>query len=198
MALRERVNDAAQKIAGEASDSAKVRAAIPFALLLIAGELAKSFGIIPTWATLRESVIWAWDRFQQSSDSIALDPEAQAISNLRRWILERWDVLLKPTTAAGGINNRETLAWHDETAIYIPKDRIREATGNVLKESQIGAMLNRLGLLAQRGEPDRYTVRWVPRLGKLICYALRRSEFGPSNSAVDPEAFTVHQGGVNA
>jgi hypothetical protein len=28
-------------------------------------------------------------------------------------------VSLKPTTAAGGINNRETIACYDETAIYI-------------------------------------------------------------------------------
>lgn len=198
VALRKRITDAAQMIAGEGADSAKGRAAIPFALLLIAGELAKGFGIIPGRAPVKEAVIWAWERFQQSSDSLALDPEVQFIANLRRWIAERWDVLIKSTKATGGINNRETIAWYDETAVYIPKDTIREAAGNVLKESHIGAMLDKRGFLAQRTETDRFCVRWVPQVGKVTSYALRRSEFGRTDTVVDPEAFTVHQGGVDA
>jgi putative DNA primase/helicase len=120
------------------------------------------------------------------------------VANLRRWIAERWDVTLKSTKAPGGVNNRETIAWYDETSIYIPKERIREATGNVLKESHIGAMLDRRSLLAQRAEADRFCVRWVPQVGKVTCYALRRSELGRSDSVFDPEAFTVHQGGADA
>jgi hypothetical protein len=41
----------------ESADSAKVRAAIPFALLLIAGELAKGFGIIPAQASVKEAAL---------------------------------------------------------------------------------------------------------------------------------------------
>jgi len=196
--LRSRILVAANEIAGDGADSVKRRAAIPFALLLIAGELAKGFGIIPEKAPVQEAVVWAWGRFQQSSDSLALDPEAQVVANLRRWIAERWDVTLKSTKAPGGVNNRETIAWYDETSIYIPKERIREATGNVLKESHIGAMLDRRSLLAQRAEADRFCVRWVPQVGKVTCYALRRSELGRSDSVFDPEAFTVHQGGADA
>jgi hypothetical protein len=62
------------------------------------------------------------------------DPRAP-IRRARRWIAERWDVLIKSTKATSGVNNRETIAWYDETAIYIPKERIREAAGNVLKVS---------------------------------------------------------------
>jgi hypothetical protein len=198
VALRKRVSDAALEIAGESADSTEVRAATPFALLLVAGKLATGFEIIPEEATVEDAVVWAWERFQQSSDSRALDPEAQVIANLRRWILERWDVLLKSTTANDGVNNRETIAWYDETAIFIPKERIREATGNIVKESHIGAMLDRRGLLAQRTEADRFCVRWVPQVGKVTCYALRRLAFGRSDMVVDPEALTVHQGGVSA
>lgn len=199
VALRKRVSDAAQEIAGDGADSARLRAAIPFALLLIAGELAKGFGILPEEASVNEAVVWAWGRFLQSSDSLALDPEAQAIANLRRWIAERWDVTLKSTSAAGGVNNRETLAWYDETSIYIPKERIREATDNVLNGSHIGSTLNQRGLLARCTEADRFCIRWVPGVGKVTCYALRRSEFGRSSMEVDPEeAFTVHQGAVDA
>jgi hypothetical protein len=198
-ALRKRVDAGAQEIAGADADGAKLRAAIPFALLLIAGEMAKAFGIIPNCsATVRDAVMWAWGRFQQSSDGLALEPEAQVVVNLRRWTAERWNVTIKSVEEKGGVNNRETIAWYDEIAIYVPKDRIREAAGNVLKESHIGAMLDRRGLLAQRTESDRFCVRWVPKVGKVTCYALRRSEFGRSDAVVDPEeTLTVRRGGVD-
>ena len=197
-ALRSRVLDESREIAGAQADSAVARAAIPFALLLIAGELAKAFDILPRQAAVNDAVNWAWRRFLQSSDSRALDPEAQAISNLRRYIAERWDVTIKKVE--GGINatNREPVGWYHGHTIYIPKDRMREATGGVLKKSHIGAMLHRRGLLAQRSETDRFTVRWVPIIGKLLCYALRRSEFGPSNSVNDPDSnFTVYEGAAD-
>jgi hypothetical protein len=197
-ALRSRVLDESGEIAGAEADSAVARAAIPFALLLIAGELAKAFDILPKPAAVSDAVNWAWRRFLQSSDSRALDPEAQAISNLRRYIAERWDVTIKKVEGVINATNREPVGWYHGDNIYIPKDRMREATGGVLKESHIGAMLHRRGLLAQRSETDRFTVRWVPIIGKLLCYALRRSEFGPSDSVNDPDSnFTVYEGAAD-
>ena len=190
--LRSRVLDASREIAGAGADSGVARAAIPFALLLIAGELAKVFDILPQGAGTREAVLWAWERFQCSSDSRALDPESQALANLRRYIAERWEVTIKTVNPTNGI--KEAIGWYDDTAVYIPKERMREATAGVLKESQIGAMLNRRGLLAKRSEPDRFTVSWVPKVGSVTSYALRRSEFGRSDAVEDPKSrFTVHQ-----
>jgi hypothetical protein len=99
-------------------------------------------------------------------------------------------VTIKSVDAESGLNNRETVAWFDDRAIYIPKTRIREAAGHILKVSEIGRILSELDLLAEKPKPDRFCVRWIPRIGRVTAYALRRDEFGRSKSA-----FTVHQGG---
>ncbi len=193
--LRDRVLKAARILAGgDQTDSATVRAAIPLALLMTAGELAKNFGLIPPVTAIQEAVKWGWDRFRQSSDATALDPETQAIGSIRGWIAERWGVTIKDIHVLGGVNNRETVAWYDESIVYLPKNRLREAAGNSLRESQIGAILERRGLLAKRPEADRLYVRFIPKIGRVVSYALRRSEFGRSDLASDPEAYTVHEG----
>jgi putative DNA primase/helicase len=59
--LRDRVQSAAISLAGGvAADAATTRAATPFALLLIPGEMAKGFGLIPAEAAVEEAVQWAW------------------------------------------------------------------------------------------------------------------------------------------
>ena len=59
-ALRERVNRAAGQLAGKGADSARIRAALPFGLLLVAGELAKTFAILPETTAVSTAVQWAW------------------------------------------------------------------------------------------------------------------------------------------
>ncbi len=93
--LRKRIGDLAIKIAasnGEknGADAALRRAAYPFAVLMTAGQLAKDFGLIPEDTNVTAIVAWAWGRFKKSSDAVALDPEAQVVANLQRWIAERW------------------------------------------------------------------------------------------------------------
>jgi hypothetical protein len=189
-ALRDRVNVAAGRLAGDDADSAKLRAAIPFALLWVAGELAKAFSLIPGPAAVSDAVRWAWERFQKSSDALALDPEKQALANLRRFIAERWEVSIKSVDAVGP-NSRELVGWYDKNTIYIPKERIFEATGQVLKASNVGEMLHRRGLLTHRPEPDRYYARSVPKIGKVASYPLRREEFRWSERLTEPEADIV-------
>jgi hypothetical protein len=195
-ALRDRILKAARVLAGEDKDSAIVRAAVPLALLMIAGELAKNFGLIPSTTAVKEAVQWAWNRFRQSSDAAALDPETQTIAQLRAWIAERWGVTIKDVNAQSDINNRETVAWFDERAVYMPKDRLREAAGSSLRESEVASILDRRGMLAKKTEGDRLYVRFVPRVGRVTAYALCRSEFGRTEDAVEPGAdLTVHLGG---
>jgi hypothetical protein len=205
LALRQRVLKAATAIAGNymtdsaategsTPDSAMIRAAMPLAILMIAGELAKNFGLIRSEIDIQGAVKWAWGRFAASSDAVALDPEVQVIDSIRRWTAERWDVTIK-LVDGGNNNNRETVAWYDETIVYIPKERICEAAGNNLKEAEIGAILARRELLAKQTEPDRYTVRWVPKVGRIPAYALSRSQFGRSTDTVEPDALKVYQGG---
>jgi hypothetical protein len=190
--LRDQVLKAAKILAGgEASDAAAARAARPFALLLIAGKIAISLGILPANTPISDAAQWGWEQFQHSSDAAVLDPETQMISHLSQWIFERWDVTIKRVNVDHGINNREALAWYDDEAVYIPKRRIREATGNLLKENEIGAALHRASLLARRTETDRYYVRWVPKLGKVDAYALSRQQFGRSAQTRSPEHVAV-------
>jgi hypothetical protein len=98
------------------------------------------------------------------------------------------------------VNNRETIGWFDDTAVYIPKGTLREAAGNSLRESEVASNLARRGLIAKRTESDRFYVRFVPKVGRVEAYALSRSQFGRCSDATDPDtAFNVvhQQGGRN-
>ena len=199
--LREAVSLSAREIAGQGSDSARIRAAQPFALLLVAGELAKSFELIPAATDIRSMVTWAWQRFETSSDAAALNPEEQAINNIRTYIAERWDVTVKSieTTAetqdgARRINNRESAGWYDTSTIYLPTGRIREAAGNVLKERQIVRVLDERGYLARRQDERRAAVRWIPNIGAMNAYALTRQAFGRSTRLSEPDLAPIPGG----
>lgn len=140
-----------------------------------------------------------WRRFGASSDALALDPPAQVVANLRNWIAERWGVTVKPNDANidcfghARFNNREAVGWYDDDAVYLPTRRIREAAGSTLKEQEIARILDERALLATH-ERGRLTVRYVPKVGHVQCYALRRAAFGKSDHEEGPE-FTVYQGG---
>lgn len=136
------------------------------------------------------AIRWAWERFCSSSDALALDPDRQAVVNIRQHIAERWDVTIKDVKSETGINNREAVGWYDHDTVYLPTNRASKAAGGVLKEQRIAAVLDQGGHLSRRGGPTRIAIRWVPRIGHVDCYALRRSEFGRSNKEIDPEPVT--------
>ncbi|MBF0561008.1 MAG: hypothetical protein HQL37_03110 [Alphaproteobacteria bacterium] len=199
--LREAVLLAARQIAGQGSDSARVRAAQPFALLLVAGELAKSFAVIPAIADIKAMVTWAWQRFESSSDAAVLNPEDQPINNIRSYVAERWDVTVRSTEATTDsfegsrkTNNREAVGWYDASAVYLPTYRIREAAGNVMKERQIIRALDDRGYLARRQDERRAAVRWVPNVGPVSAYALSRQAFGRSTRCIDPDLSIIPGG----
>jgi phage/plasmid primase-like uncharacterized protein len=194
-ALRDRIFKAAEVIAAS-TDGATVRAAIPFALLLVAGEMAVKFELLPAGTPVKEAVQWAWERFKRSSDAAALDPEAQTIANIQRWIAERWDVTVRRVEAGYAVNNRDAVGWYDETAVYIPIGRIREAAGNALKQSQIGSLLHKRGLLAKK-EPDRFYIKYMPLVGRVAAYALSRREFGRTEQFTEP-SFSIYEGRQHA
>jgi hypothetical protein len=196
IALRAEILAKAQRLAGDGADSARIRAATPFALLQMAGDLAAEFNLIPETTDIDGAVAWGWQRFCQSSDAIALEPEAQAIANIRAWIAERWNVTIKPLDFDGGINNRETLAWYDDTTIYLPRARLREAAASVLKESAVAQALDRQGMLEGKEDQYRRYRRYVPKMGKVEAYALKRSEFGRTNQLKDKPDLRVYDGGL--
>jgi hypothetical protein len=198
--LRRQVNRAAGLIAQETVGT-RIRAATPFALLLVAGELAKALDIIPATADVGKAVLWAWERYLGSSEAVALDPAEQVLSHLRTWIAERWDVTVKSVDAAWDdpdgrrVNNRETVAWYDADAVYIPTTRLREAAGNVLTEREIAQALDKRSLLARRNDSRRIALRRVPNVGRVDAYALRRDQFGRAAVGYRPD-LEVHQGGL--
>jgi hypothetical protein len=181
--LRERVLLQARRLGGDRADAARLRAATCLALPLVAGQLAQEFDLLPWSADLEWPVRWAWERFQKSSDAEALTPDEQAIASLRAWIAERWDVTIKSVDTGAEsydrkLNNREAVAWYDDAAIYLPAQRLREASGETLKAQQIVKALIDRDLLARRQDARRAAIRWIPKIGRVDAYALKRSAFG--------------------
>jgi hypothetical protein len=195
--LRREVNRAAQLLA-KGDIGTRIRAATPFACLLVAGELAKALDVIPRSADVRAAVLWAWNRFLESSEAVALDPAEQVVSNLRTWIAAGWDVTVKSVDTGWEDgrppNNRETHAWYDPDTVYVPTSRLREAAGSVLTEREIAQALDSRGLLARRQDARRIAIRRIPRVGRIDAYALRRDEFGHIAAGAEPE-LKVHEGG---
>ena len=198
--LRQTILSAARRIAGKDADSMRTRAATVFALLLVAGGLAKEFGLLPATTDVEGAVKWGWQQFDQSSDALALKPEQQVIVNLTTWIAQRWDVTIKPIEPGmdayghARTNNRDALGWYDEESVYLPTNLIREASGGALKETQIARILDEKGYLAKRESAKRLAVRYVPRIGKSQCYALSKERFGWGADVEEPD-LTVVQGG---
>ena len=193
--IRKGINLAADRLAGPGADSALRRAALPFAILATAGRLARKFGVLPDVVDVENAVRWAWAKFNTSTDAAALDPETQAVANLRAWVAERWNTEVQPTEPEDGVRtaNRNALGWYDDDAVYIPAHRIVEAAGGTLKEVEIGRALDAQGLIAKRKAADCYFLAYVPKIGKLKAYALHRSEFRSTTREEPP--FAVHEGG---
>jgi hypothetical protein len=165
---------------------------MPLAVLFVAGSLAKRFGILDESVPIAKAVSWAWNQFAQSSVAQALSPRDQALANLRQWIAERWDTTIKQISQAADrgsrtlpMNNRETLGWYDDDTIYLPVRRAREAAGSSITERDLAAYLASQKLLSRRQDNRRIAIRYIPHIGKIDAYALKRTEFGPTRNAVD-------------
>jgi hypothetical protein len=124
---------------------------------------------------------------------MALNPELQAVTNLRTWIAERWGVSIRATDIDGA--HRDALGWYDEDAVYLPTARLREAAGGTLKESEIAKALDEQGLLAKRKDIQHRFVGYIPRVGRVRAYALSRAEFGRTAWDQEPNSFRIYPGG---
>ena len=193
--LRARIDKTARLISGPGGDGKHDRAAIPFAVMATAGALAQQFGILPASVDIGRAIRWAWERFAGSTDAVALDPETQAITNLRAWIAERWGSSIHATVPDdnGRLPMRDALGWHDEDAVYIPTQRLVEAAGGALKEVEIARALSAQGFIAKKHAADCLFVSYVPKIGRVKAYALARSAFGRSSQA--ETQFGIYQGG---
>ena len=174
--LRQRILNAATEIAGEDADAARIRAATPLAVVAVAGKLAQAFKILPDEADIAGAVKWAWASFGGSAEARSLDPETQMMGNLQRAVAERWEVSIRAVSNTH-LSSRDAIAWYDDEAVYVPTSRICELAGGILKEQAIARLLNKGGHLARK-DHNRLVVRYVPKVGYVTCYALKRSVFG--------------------
>jgi putative DNA primase/helicase len=174
--LRHQIHEAANDLAGLNSDGSLLRAAMPFAVIQKAGQLAQSFGVLPNY-DLVSAIQWAWNGYLTSSDAASLDPDQNCVDSLQNWIARNWDVSLKHFFGPHP-NFREADGWYDDECIYILADRIVDAAGIGLKKAEIARILDRNGLL-KRKDPDRKTFRRVPGMAHVTVYALDRSKMGP-------------------
>jgi hypothetical protein len=174
--LRQLIDQEVETLAGAGADSARLRAARPLAVIAVAGATAGAFGILPKDIDIRGAVDWAWTQFAGSREAEALDSEQRALDNTRLWIAERWDTSIKKIESHTRLNGRDAAAWYDLNAIYIPTARIAEAAGNTLNAQAIGTLLDKKNLVLRRDE-RRIAVQWVPGVGAVRAYALKRSEF---------------------
>jgi len=174
--LRSRILAAADKLAGEAADGARRRAALPFALIGVAGELAQKFCFLPKSAKIDKAVNWGWGRYTTSLEARALNPAGQALANLRRWIAERWDVAIKKVDEPYR-TTRDAVGWYDDEAIYIPVTRISEAIESVLSVPAFARLLDKHEMLWARTDDQRAAIRRVPSVGKVDVYALKKGMF---------------------
>jgi hypothetical protein len=189
-ALRDRIIRTAVELTRDAVRGSQTRSAEPFALIWVAGELAKELEILPPSLDIVAVVKWAWGEYAQSAGAEALKPEDKAEANLRRWVAERVAVTIKDVShsAPEWRNNREPVGWYDNGAVYISAAYLVEAAGGVLSEPAIARMLRDRDLLAWPRK-GRLHVRYVPKIGYLKAYALRFDQFAqaPDESADDEE-----------
>lgn len=184
-ALRYGINQVAAQIAGQTADSAKIRSALPFAILMTAGRLAFEYGLISVNATA--AVMWAWDKFMGSSDAAALAPADKAVELLREWIAEKWDSSIL-NVLPGVAAVRDAKGWYDDHTVYLTPVRLMEATGNVLKEIEVAKILDSKGYLTKKKDSSRRTHSYVPHIGTMKVYALSRKALGRNSGQISLQA----------
>jgi len=181
--LRAGIMEIASAIAGPDADSSLRRAAVPFAILQMAGEIAQACELIPGSMSVANVIAWGLERFKSSQERATLDPATFAIDQLRTWVAERWDTSIRATNCE--LNHRDSVGWYDKDAVYITKSRLSEAAGGGLKEIEVARHLDNLGFIAKRKDSDHRFVAYVPSVGKVPAYALRRGEFGRERSGTN-------------
>lgn len=144
--LRDAVEAAARRIAGEGADGMRTRVARVFALVEVAGTLALRFGVLPTECDVTGAVAWAWESYVTSADAATLDPEEEALKRLPQWIAQRWDRTIRKIGNGPAIGPVAE-GWYDDTLVYLPDYKAMAAIDNMLTEGQFSRALARHGLI---------------------------------------------------
>lgn len=183
--LNQAIRAAARRLA-KSEESQLIRAAVSFALIQIAGDLAKEFDILPKEIDPLKTVAWAYKNYLKSSDSSILHPRIQIIENIQSWIATRWDVTIKTLGTLQYDNNREAVGWYDNNTVYIPSSTIVEAAGSIAKKEFISKVFIEKGLLFERANSKQATINYVRGVGGGKFYALDRHKLQLRTTEQDP------------
>jgi hypothetical protein len=116
---------------------------------------------------------WCGD-YRKPSQTFSGSAQAREIAaTLRTWILDRWGRTILP--AAPGEITDGTDGWFDEHVVYLRRDRLCDALGGRMIEREGGLLLARGRFLGKAEADGRNYVRYVPDVGRISAYALRRS-----------------------
>ena len=179
--LRGSIDALAGEIAGEGAAAPTRRAAVPFAIMRRAGEVAIEAGLLPPDADVAGTVGRAWSAYLGGSEAEMLDGGAVAIDRLRTALHTGWDTTVLDTAAGANYGSyRGPRAWYNEAlgSVYIPVDNLREFTGQGFKAAAVLKDLAAEGWLQKQGPSRSWTV--IPKMGKVRHYRLSYGEFAPN------------------
>jgi hypothetical protein len=175
-ALRRRILEISNVMAGDQADSSLRRAATPFAILFATGELMKAFDILPKTTDVNKAVLWAWKNFRSSRECETLDTDTDVISSVQDWVIRHWGSSIHD--AKDSKNSKESMAWFDADNVYIPRHNLAAAAGGIMKEKEVASVLVRAGAITKTKASDCRFVSYVPGIGATKAYALARKIFG--------------------
>ena len=181
--LRGSIDALAGEIAGEGAAAPTRRAAVPFAIMRRAGEVAIDAGLLPPDADVAGAVGRAWSAYLGGSEAEMLDGGAVAIDRLRTALHTGWDTTVFDTAAVGNYGSyRGPRAWYNEDleSIYIPVDNLREFIGQGFKAAAVLKDLAAAGWLQKQGANSVWAV--IPKMGKVRHYRLNYGEFAPDKA----------------
>ena len=182
--LHREITNAANAIAGVDAPAPRRRAALPFAVLSRAGELAIDAGLLPRDADVAGAVQKAWEAYVGGAEAEMLDGTAVAIERLRAALATGWNTSVIALKAVGSGYHGWT-ACYDGSSIYVPVGKLMELIGTGVKVQAVVKELVRLGLLNPQGA--HMTWEKIPGGSRVRHYRLVRDAFAPSEDGDNGE-----------
>jgi hypothetical protein len=109
--LRQKIYEVARTLVGGQSDSSVERAALPLAVLRVAGHLAREFSLLPPETNIDGAIEWAWKNFRGSAECQSLDTDSMVVQNIQSWLLKHWGSSIHNIYDDSSV--REILGWFD-------------------------------------------------------------------------------------
>lgn len=167
-------------IAGSEPVGVVDRAADILSALKVAVELALQWEILPD--EFREKFDEAISLFwTQVIGGVVFNSHQTIMDQIQLWINAKWDRSVVEIGSENGVRDIE--AWYDDTLIYLPPEKLIEATGGVSREAEIKRALdaNEVVEYEKNGSNRRFISRRIPGIGPLKHIRLIKKAFRESN-----------------